>query len=76
VAHAAPVPTRITGRWADFQISISSSREAGSGYGVTAGRQVREPYAIAFLRGGWKRMSIGKSTTTGPGTPPIAVLYA
>ena len=76
VARAAPVPVMRMGRLADLHISASLGRVVGSGAGAEAGPCMMAPYEMADIRGGMKRTSMGKSTTTGPGMPECAVRNA
>lgn len=76
VARAAPVPVMRMGRFADLQSSASLERVDGSGAGAEAGPCMMAPYEMADMRGGMKRTSMGKSTTTGPRIPEWAVRKA
>jgi len=72
----APVPTMMTGLSASLIILTASPIAAGSGPGSVTGGAVMPPQAIDSFSTGVKRISIGKSSRTGPGAPELAVRHA
>lgn len=75
-ARAAPVPETMTGLFALFHNANNSFTACGFGPGAVGTGASKLPSEMALILGGPKRISIGKSTTTGPGAPEVASLIA